>query len=986
MTSRNPRGTGTTRLAAGAIIRIIVLLIGVAAEASANDPVAAVIAAKCLKCHGQEMPKGGIDLRRIGSAENSAAPAELLQRVLDAIDANDMPPETEPQLTPNERGLLLRSVKDSLKKATAATKPPRAGVFRLTRFQYNNAVRDLFQLDRDVFALSEKLMTRRDRYLPAATGTMPERVNVEPSAWRAPPEFRGVKPFPKDLRAEHGFDNQADKLTLSPLLLDAFLRLSVSIVESPDFNSQTVGVWGEFFREPPSGVDQSVELQRRLKPFLRLAFRRPVDDATLARYVAYADAKMRQGTSFTDSLKKVASAVLCSPMFLYRSAAADGSESQFELASQLSFFLWSSIPDRALLDQAERGELAQPAVLQRTIERLMGDPKIERFLDAFPTQWMQLENALAITPDPKKARYFHLDENHPASAVMVLEPLLLFDAVFAENRPIVELISPSFTYRNEFLSAWYETPLVPPKVDAQELAAKNRVLTARRHELENDITSTHAEIAALLKPVREKLLDEKKRSRDSDAANSPRDLKPLAVWEFNGDLKDSVGSLHLTAHENVKQEADRIVIERGYLQSSPLKVDLKAKTLEVWCTLPEVTSKGGGLMSIQGPGDVFDSIVLGERQKQHWISGSNFFARTEDFPESNAETAINERLHLTMVYQEDGTTRLYRNGVAYGKPFRKGAVVFPKDQTKVLFGLRHLPPGGNKYLKVAIDKARLYDRALTADEVVAAASEFRLDISEQQLVDMLPAADGQRYQAAHHKLSRLRDELAKAPQPQDLKLAQLEVTRRYEDELRAKLHSPVFQRLPLNDSRYGGIITNTAVLSMTSGPQRTQPIARGSWIIEVVFNDPPPPPPNNVPPLKEDDNANLTIREQFAAHRANPSCAGCHAKIDPLGFALENFDITGRWRDTYENGRPVDATGTLFRKHKFTGATNFKAAIVDEKQRFARAFTTHLLRFALARELTPGDLVSVDVILDRAGSEDFRLQTLIRESARALAR
>ena len=88
---------------------------------------------------------------------------------------------------------------------------------------------------------------------------------------------------------------------------------------------------------------------------------------------------------------------------------------------------------------------------------------------------------------------------------------------------------------------------------------------------------------------------------------------------------------------------------------------------------------------------------------------------------------------------------------------------------------------------------------------------------------------------------------------------------------------------------------------MTSGPTRTQPIARGSWILGVIFNDPPAPPPNDVPPLKETNDANLTIREQFAAHREHASCAGCHAKIDPLGFALENFDITGRWREKYEN-------------------------------------------------------------------------------------
>jgi hypothetical protein len=116
-----------------------------------------------------------------------------------------------------------------------------------------------------------------------------------------------------------------------------------------------------------------------------------------------------------------------------------------------------------------------------------------------------------------------------------------------------------------------------------------------------------------------------------------------------------------------------------------------------------------------------------------------------------------------------------------------------------------------------------------------------------------------------------------------------------QDELRAKMRSPIFERVAATDPRYGGIITNAAMLSMNSGPKRTHPIARGAWIIEVIFNDPPPPPPNAVPPLNEDDSAKeLTIREKFAAHRKNPSCAGYHSRIAPLGFAMENFDIIQR--------------------------------------------------------------------------------------------
>jgi hypothetical protein len=945
-----------------------------AREVSANDKIMAILSAKCVRCHGDKMPKGGIDLLQIGEQGIPAKQSQLLQRVLEAIDANDMPPEDEPQLTREERDLLLRELKNALQKTANRSERTPTRLHRLTRFQYNNAVRDLFQLNRDVFELSEKLMTRRDRYLPSVSGRMPERVEVVSQALQPQPGLDDVKPFPKDLRAEHGFDNQANKLNLSPLLLDAFLRLSVSIIESPDFNSQTVGIWDEFFGEPTDDGERRAEIERRLKRFMRLAFRGPVDDGTLRRYVDYTHAKIQHGASFTDGMKKAAAAVLCSPMFLYRSAPEDGSEGQFVLASRLSFFLWSSIPDHALLDLAEQGRLSQPEVLRQTVDRLLADPKIERFLDAFPTQWLQLENALAVTPDPKKARYFRIDENYPASLPMVLEPLLLFDAVFVENRSVIELISPTFTYRNEFLSDWYESSLSPPIVDEQILAAKNRDIAERRRQLELQISAARNSIDAIRNPIRAKV---RARLKDRSADSVIVDLKPIAVWNFNGDLKDAVKSLDLTAHGKATFVDGKVVLDRAYLQSSPLKSDLRAKTLEVCCELPNVDQRGGGVMTIQGPAGLFDSIVLGERKPKHWISGSNSFARTEDFPESTPETKPGERLHLVMVYEEDGTTRLYRNGAQYGKPFRKGIQTFPKEKSSVLFGLRHLPAGGNKHLTVAIDKARLYDRALTASEVAAAASEYGFDVSDEELAKHLSAVEMLKLKSARQLLSQADNELLHAQQPLDLGALQKQSQRNFEQALLAKMRSSTFLRTRLTDPRYGGVITNAAVLAMTSGPLRTQPIARGSWIVEVIFNDPPPPPPNNVPPLKEEDNSHLTIREQFAAHRENPSCAGCHAKIDPLGFALENFDITGRWRDKYENGRTIDASGSLFRNHPFTGILDFKAAIVSEKARFVRAFTAHLLRFALSRELSPWETIAVDAVVEKAANDDFRLQTLI---------
>lgn len=961
------------------LLSCVVICLGGAAQgaqaAEFDQVLKPLLTAKCVKCHGARESQGKINFQAFTSAERLLAQPELIQRMLEAIDTQDMPPESEPPLDSQDRSRLLAALKSLLRQSAALVERGRTPLHRLNRFQYNNAVRDLFQLNRDIFELPEKLLTRLDRYVPSVTGKMPDRVNVVSQALNPPAGLSGVQAFPKDLRAEHGFDNQANKLTLSPLLLDAFLRLSVSIVESPDFNPKTVGIWEEFFQQPADSLNTEAEIQRRLRKFLRLAFRGPIDEPTLQRYASYAAQKMRQGLSFTESMKKVASAALCSPMFLYQSSGVDGAARAYELATRLSLFLWASIPDEQLLDLAQQGELGRPEVLQKTLARMLADRKIERFLDTFPAQWMQLENLLAVTPDPQKSRYFSLDESYPASLQMLVEPLLLFDAVFVENRPVVDLLAPAFSYRSALLRDWYESDFQPRQVDAQQVIAKNQELDQRRKQLEATLASAQAEIDALLNPARERrIADWKLRHGDKPVV----ELKPYAAWEFNGDLKDSRSALDLTAHGKVLFRDGSVILKGAYLESKPLPIDLRAKTLEVWFQLADVNQRGGGVMGIQGPKD-FDSIVLGERKPQHWISGSNGFSRTEDFPDSIAETSVNQRLHLAMVYTADGTTTLYRNGTPYGKPFRKGSTTFPKDKSSILFGLRHLPPGGNKHLSVSVDRARLYDRPLSAREVAASFSGTGWYFSEPELLAELTEPQRQQLAAAQKTLTQATADLAQVPPPYDLKTLRQEAQRQLDDQVRAKLRSTVFERVATSDPRYGGVITNAAVLSMTSGPLRTQPIARGAWVIEVIFNDPPPPPPNDVPPLKEDDTANRTIREQFAAHRANPSCAGCHAQIDPLGFALENFDITGRWRDRYENGKPVDASGTLLRQYTFAGAVGFKESLVKEQQRFARAFTAHLLRFALSRELSPADTLAIDAMVSKTADEGFRLQSLLRE-------
>jgi hypothetical protein len=644
----------------------------VAAEANLfGDLLQPTFRKSCVKCHGEKgKVKGKVNLLSLRSTADLTKKPELLRDMIEALDTEDMPPEDEPPLEPAKRKQLVTQLRVLLHEAIRARGTmPQTPIRRMNRFQYSNAVEDLFEMKLEVFALPERML-RAHGYFRPETGKMPNKVRAGSrplgKSQLIGRRLAGVAPFPQDLRAENGFDNRGDHLTLSPLLLESFLHLSRSIVDSPDFGPKTCGIWRKFFAPPPAtSKEKMAEVVRpRLKRFLTRAFRRPVDDAILDRYARHVMAKIESGASLTDSMKSAATAALASPRFLYlydraRTIKTAQPLDDFELASRLSFFLWGSIPDQVLLDLASEGKLHQRKVLSEQLDRMLNDRKLKRFCDSFPAQWLQLERIISSVPDKKRYPQFYFGR-YRSSMHMMLEPLLLFETVLIENRSIIELIDPKFSYRSKLLDKWYQS--------------------GRR---------------------------------------------------------------------------------------------------------------GGGSVG-------------------------------------------------------------------------------------------------------AID----------------------------------------------------------------------------------------FRRTPLTDRRQGGVITNAAVMTMTSGPTRSHPITRGAWIATVIFNNPPDPPPADAPPLPEantPDLKNLTLRERLDAHRQRADCKGCHAKIDPLGFALENYGPTGVWRDKYENGREVDSAGVLLGKHKFANVVEFKDAIVSEKDRFARAFAKHMLSFALGRQIGVEDSLALDRILSMTASDGYRLRPLIKQ-------
>jgi len=189
-----------------------------------------------------------------------------------------------------------------------------------------------------------------------------------------------------------------------------------------------------------------------------------------------------------------------------------------------------------------------------------------------------------------------------------------------------------------------------------------------------------------------------------------------------------------------------------------------------------------------------------------------------------------------------------------------------------------------------------------------------------------------------------------------------------------------FRRVTLTGAQRGGLLGQGSVLTVTSYATRTSPTLRGKWLLENILGAPPPPPPPDVPSLKDrgEDGRILSVREQLEQHRANAVCSSCHARMDPLGFALENYDGIGRWRTASgAAGTPIDSSGVLPDGTKFQGPAELKKILLGRRQQFVTTFTERLLTYALGRGVEYYDQPAVRKIVREAAPGNYRWSSII---------
>ncbi len=240
------------------------------------------------------------------------------------------------------------------------------------------------------------------------------------------------------------------------------------------------------------------------------------------------------------------------------------------------------------------------------------------------------------------------------------------------------------------------------------------------------IAELQSRIDGLENPIRDRLLAERKNQKREPP-------KPFAEWRFADDLQDHIGSLHVTVNGDAALVGGALKLGgKGYALSAPLQTDLKEKSLEASVSLRDLQQRGGGVIGVQTlDGNRFDGIVFAERVPGRWMAGSDAYNRYKPFEGAEEKEAATAFVQITIVYQADGTITGYRNGKSYGASYKSISLApFAAGKSQIIFGLRHSPAGNGKFLIGAIKSAKLYDRALTPDEVAASAGTIGVGESE----------------------------------------------------------------------------------------------------------------------------------------------------------------------------------------------------------------------------------------------------------------
>lgn len=896
-------------------------------ESTFQREIQPLLEAHCTDCHGlpDEAPEAELSLAKFDARESVLAARPMWKKVLDALEGYEMPPADAVALSQEDRGRLITWIRGVLAEPEFGDlrHPGRPTLRRLTRLEYNNTLRDLLGLETDVFMFSERLPFEKDYFRPA-TGKMPQQLRVGSREYgaRYPVLLPGAG-LPGDSRAEHGFSNRGDAQNLSDVRLEQYVELAERIAFHPELLSRAERMQEIFpnteFRSTPVRNSKARQVQQIATSVGKVA-----PNGNIARTAG--------GSAF--------------PIEEFRQRLKAAYEQDRGGVYDVSENANSTVAGKGGVLHLAYGKNAQ---------RVFGvNPSEDIWNAAFATA-EESSGGVLFTNKRKNLKTFFFGF-HPSGG--------------REWSGIAEIGVVVLSRRGQ-------TGTVRVTAEFDSGASKSiDVSLAEGAGKDNTFVSFAAPEGETIKRLaidgsgfsgEYVLLDDLAfitRDKPSEGMVTGRELPTVTGRE----LPEEDDQPTATAQENTRS------IDKTIATQSPLRrlTHFMRRAFRRPVQSAEVDLYLGLYESARANGADDEAAM---RAALHGVLSSPSFlylvekgvtAESDQpiVPLTDHELAARLSYFLWSSMPDDELLALADAGRL------QDDCVLEQQTRRMLRDPRVQELGENFFVEwlrlrelwsAQPDDRKFRDfyegpkgkRTLAPDMFCEALLLFETILIEDRPVLELVQAD---YSYVNRRLAKLYGIDSSSDDDRD------------------------WRRVDLALGRRGGVLTMGATLTLTSFPHRTSPIRRGAWFLETIFNRPPPPPKIAVADIDEQKNleANLTLREKVERHRANPACAVCHNRLDPPGFALENFDAIGRWRET-DGEEKIDASAELPGGGGFSGPAEFKQQILAQKERFLRGFVEHLLGYAVSRKLEYYDIATVDEIVQAAAADDYRLSRIVVE-------
>ena len=895
------------------------------------DDASTLIRRYCVDCHGEpdEFPEGGLSLTTEFASMPLRDVGPTLKKVLNAIEGFEMPPVESDQPTVAEREQLGAVIRKWLTKPTLGRQhdPGQPVLRRLTRLEYNNTVRDLLGLETDVFMFSERLPFERNHYQPQSK-TMPDRLTMAAREYGAKyPVLLPDASMPGDSRAEYGFSNRGDAQNFSPVRLQQYVNVAGEIAFHPELLSRAERMEELFpnahFRQIASRASQKEKplAHSDIQFVENNNVRRTVNNSafTLDEFrerVESAFAEDRGGVFSGESLRN---STIAGKGGLVRIAYGKNAIRTFAINPNED---WWFAPFATADESSGDTLLANYKKGLRQYELTFQSTGGGEFAGIAEIGVVVLSRRGEQGTVRLLATY---DDDTTAELAVTLRPGAGEDNTFVSfaadhDRMIKRLLidgsgfSGDYVLIDDLAFITRDEPNRQPLVQAEE----------------PDVIATpiqETQRANLNRDIAQQ--SPEKRLTHFLRRAFRRNVESHEVANYLNLYRDAIESG--ADDESAMRTAIQAILASPnflYVKSQPSRDPSDANKAVKLLPDYELASRLSYFLWSSMPDDeLFDLAAHGELQEDAVLEGQVRRMLLDRKSIELSENFFVQWLKLRELWSAQPDKRLFSEFYT--------AINDKRTLAQDMFGEVLL-----QFQTILVE-----DRPLT--ELLDAEYMFingkMMQYYRQDASDLKKFSNGKMLFSDDQKNDR------------------------------------VWNRVRKFDPRRGGLLTSPAVLTLTSFPHRTSSIRRGVWILDTIFNRHPPAPKVAVAEIDEqEDSKSLTLRQKVERHRENSACAVCHDRIDPPGFALENFDAIGRWRDK-DGDELIDPSGDLPGFGEFQTPEEFQSLVMSQKRRFVQGFVEHLLSYALGRKLEYFDVPVVEQIADQTIDDDCRISRLILE-------